>query len=83
MLADIANEQAKTNRVTVIIGNDLTDDSVLGRINNRVDVKLLRRPPGSRNPRRPASGSEIRHPAVGRQPAGGPARQVRSGRPDR
>ena len=51
MLADIANEQAKTNRVTVIIGNDLTDDSVLGRINNRVDVKLLRRPPGSRNPR--------------------------------
>ncbi|WDN88257.1 hypothetical protein BuS5_01225 [Desulfosarcina sp. BuS5] len=50
MLVDIVNEQSLTAEVVVLIGNADLDHTVLERINPRVEVKLLGRPPGSRNP---------------------------------
>lgn len=50
MLVDIANEQALSNEVTIMIGNTDTDDIVLQSLNNRVKIELIGRPPASNNP---------------------------------
>lgn len=50
MLVDIANEQALSNDVVILIGNSDTDDTLLKSLSNRVRVELIRRPPASRNP---------------------------------
>lgn len=50
MLVDIANEQALSNEVKIIIGNADTDDIVLQSLSNRVRIELIGRPPASHNP---------------------------------
>ena len=51
MLPDIANEQAKTNDVALIIINDWVEPSILTKVNQeRVKVVLLNRHEGSKNP---------------------------------
>lgn len=50
MLVDIANEQALSNDVAVLIGNIDTDDVVLQSLSDRVVVELIGRSPASRNP---------------------------------
>lgn len=51
MLPDIANEQAKTNEVALIIINDWVEPSILAKVNQeRVKVVLLNRHEGSKNP---------------------------------
>lgn len=50
MLVDIANEQALTTDVTLVLGNAVLDSSVLKGLSSRVKVIFIGRPPGSRNP---------------------------------
>lgn len=50
MLVDIANEQALSSEVAIIIGNSDTADVVLQSLSHRVKVELIGRPPASRNP---------------------------------
>ncbi len=50
MLVDIANEQARSNDVAVLIGNIDIDEVVLQSLSDRVAVELIGRPPASRNP---------------------------------
>lgn len=51
MLPDIANEQAKTNDVALIIINDWVEPSILAKVNQeRVKVVSLNRHEGSKNP---------------------------------
>ncbi len=50
MLVDIANEQSLTEKVVVFIGNSDLDRALLARLSPRVEVKLLGRKPGGRNP---------------------------------
>ena len=51
MLPDIANEQAKTNDVALIIINDWVEPSILTKVNQeRVKVVLINRHEGSKNP---------------------------------
>jgi glycosyltransferase involved in cell wall biosynthesis len=47
---DIANEQAKTNDVSIVVGNSLYDKAVLSELTDNVQLKFLGRSPGSRNP---------------------------------
>lgn len=47
MLVDIANEQAKTNDVTVYIINNVYSNALLGQFNSNVRVRLFDRKPGS------------------------------------
>lgn len=49
MLVDIANEQALSHDVAVLIGNSDTDGVVLRSLSDRVRVELICRPPASRN----------------------------------
>lgn len=51
MLPDIANEQAKTNDVALIIINDWVELSILAKVNQeKVKVVLINRHEGSKNP---------------------------------
>lgn len=51
MLPDIANEQAKTNEVALIIINDWVEPSILAKVNQeRVKVVLINRHEGSKSP---------------------------------
>ncbi len=50
MLVDIANEQALSNEVKIIIGNADIDDILLQSFSERVRLELIGRPPGSHNP---------------------------------
>ncbi len=50
MLVDIANEQALSNDVVILIGNCDTDDTLLKSLSDRVRVELISRPPASHNP---------------------------------
>jgi len=50
MLVDIVNEQAVGNDVTLILGNDVADGTVLERLNSNVGVRFIGRAPGSWNP---------------------------------
>lgn len=50
MLVDIANEQASTDDITIIIGNNALDQTVLKGLNSRVKVRFIGRPVGSCNP---------------------------------
>ena len=50
MLVDIVNEQSFFEKVTLIVGNVLRDKTLLGQVSQRVDIQLLGRPEGSRNP---------------------------------
>lgn len=49
MLVDIANEQARSNDVRILIGNSDTDDAILRSLSHRVKVELIDRPPASHN----------------------------------
>lgn len=50
MLADIVNEQSKSEDVTLIVGNAAVDEALTANITPRVTVFFLGRPRGSRNP---------------------------------
>lgn len=50
MVADIISEQVKTNEVALFIINDDVEDYILKKIDKRVQVYLLGRKPGSKNP---------------------------------
>ena len=50
MLVDIVNIQVKTETVALAAVNDIVDDLLLQKIDNRCTVKLLRRKIGSRSP---------------------------------
>lgn len=50
MLVDIANEQALDNDVTLVLGNNIVDSTVLKELSSKVKVQLVGRPASSRNP---------------------------------
>lgn len=50
MLVDIVNEQSLSEDVTLIVGNAAVEESLVDRISQRVHIRLLGRPKGSRNP---------------------------------
>ena len=50
MLIDIANEQAKTQQVYVVIVNDLYEQYLIDRLSSEVKVIFIRRKSGSRSP---------------------------------
>lgn len=50
MLVDIVNEQSLSEDVALIVGNAAVDQSLVARVSERVDLQLLGRPAGSRNP---------------------------------
>ena len=50
MLVDIANEQALSADVAVLIGNGDADEVVLESLSGSVEVEVIGRPPASRNP---------------------------------
>ena len=50
MLLDIANEQSLSEDVTLIVCNAEVEKTLLDRLSQRVNVRLLGRPRGSRNP---------------------------------
>ena len=50
MLVDVVNAQSLTEEVTLIVGNALGDKTLLDQVSQRVDIRLLGRPRGSRNP---------------------------------
>ena len=49
MLVDIVNEQSKTEKVHLIIVNNIISESLLKNINKRVHIHKIGRTPGSRN----------------------------------
>jgi glycosyltransferase involved in cell wall biosynthesis len=50
MLVDIANEQALSAEVAIVVGNAAIDSTVFATLSSKVVTNLVRRPPGSRNP---------------------------------
>ena len=50
MLVDIVNVQSLTEEVTLIVGNAAVEQTLLNRVSKRVQIQLLGRPQGSRNP---------------------------------
>jgi len=50
MLVDIVNAQSLTEEVTLIVGNAAVEQTLLNRVSKRVQIQLLGRPQGSRNP---------------------------------
>ena len=50
MLIDIANEQVKTQDVTIVIVNDSYQQFLLDQLDKRIRLILMRRPAGSHNP---------------------------------
>lgn len=50
MLGDIANEQVSSAQVVLVVGNGVIDDSVLQALDAKIDIRLVQRPPASRNP---------------------------------
>ena len=50
MLVDIVNEQCKTNKVELIIVNNVVNKALIVKINDHVKIHFLNRKPGSRNP---------------------------------
>jgi len=50
MLVDIANEQAKTETVSIIIVNKSINESIADKISKNIKVYRINRKPGSRNP---------------------------------
>lgn len=50
MLVDIVNEQSLFEHVTLIVGNAAVEKTLVDRISARVNLHLLQRPQGSRNP---------------------------------
>ena len=50
MLVDITNEQALSEDVTLIVCNAEVEKTLLDRLSQRVNIQLLGRPRGSRNP---------------------------------
>lgn len=50
MLVDIVNEQSLSEDVTLIVGNALVGNTLADRVSERVHLRLLERPQGSRNP---------------------------------
>jgi glycosyltransferase involved in cell wall biosynthesis len=50
MLVDIANEQASSAEVAIMVGNAAIDGSVFDSLSSKVVTSLVRRPPGSWNP---------------------------------
>lgn len=49
MLVDIANEQVKTEDISIVVVNDKINTSLLNTIDSRCDVVILGRKPGSKN----------------------------------
>ena len=50
MLVDIVNEQSISEEVTLVVGNAVLEKTLLDRLSPRVNIQLLGRPQGSRNP---------------------------------
>lgn len=50
MLVDIANEQVNNNEVILVIGNNAIDTTLREELSDRVHLRLIGRPAGSRNP---------------------------------
>lgn len=50
IVADIVSEQVKNNEVALFVVNDLVEDYILQKIDQRVQLHLLLRKTGSRNP---------------------------------
>ena len=50
MLVDIINYQVKHEDVSLLVVNDLYDESIFARLNKRCQVKMLKRDVGSKNP---------------------------------
>lgn len=50
MLVDIINYQVKYEDVSLLVVNDLYDESIFARLNKRCQVKMLKRKVGSKNP---------------------------------
>lgn len=50
MLVDIINYQVKHEDVSLLVVNDLYDESIFARLNKRCQVKMLKRKVGSKNP---------------------------------
>lgn len=50
MLVDIVNEQSLSAEVSLIVGNAVIEKTLVEKVSQRVDLRLLGRPPGSRNP---------------------------------
>jgi Glycosyltransferase len=50
MLIDIANEQVKTQNVSIVIINNIYDNELLSRLDSRIRVYKIDRRPGSKNP---------------------------------
>ena len=50
MLIDIVNQQVRTNKVSLIIVNDKVSPNLLHAIDEKVDIVLIKRPEGSKNP---------------------------------
>ena len=49
MLVDIMNEQARTDKVGLVIINNKYDSGLIGRISEKISITRLNRRPGSRN----------------------------------
>lgn len=50
MLVNIVNVQALTEEVTLVVGNDDSDSTVLEGLDSKVKIRFFGRSPGSRNP---------------------------------
>jgi glycosyltransferase involved in cell wall biosynthesis len=50
MLVDIANEQALSDHIFIVLVNADWDKSILSGLSTRVSLKSIKRPPGSKNP---------------------------------
>src|SRR6185437_7177592 len=50
MLVDIANHQALSDDITIIIGSSIVDQIVLKGLSDRVKIRIMGRPAGSCNP---------------------------------
>lgn len=50
MLCDIINYQVKSEKVTLLVVNDMIDDSLISRLDKRCKVITLLRPRGTKNP---------------------------------
>jgi len=50
MLVDIVNEQVKTNKVSILVINNIVSEAIVNALDDRVNVHFVNRDPGSRNP---------------------------------
>lgn len=50
MLCDIINYQVKSEKVTLLVVNDMVDESIIHRLDKRCKVVTLLRPKGTKNP---------------------------------